>query len=54
MSNKMGSHQNGGALHGENNYAPFDKNFPDGDWIVIDPPTGPSGHSSVGPSVRNM
>lgn len=46
--------ENGGALHGENNYAPFDKNFPDGDWIVIDPPTGPSGHSSVGPSVRNM
>ncbi|AEC01300.1 extracellular solute-binding protein [Parasphaerochaeta coccoides] len=31
------------------NYAPFDKNFPDGEWIVIDPPVGPKGHSSVGP-----
>lgn len=31
------------------NYAPFDKNFPDGEWIVIDPPVGPKGYSSVGP-----
>ena len=31
------------------NYAPFDKNFPDGEWIVIDPPVGPNGQSSVGP-----
>lgn len=32
----------------ESNYAPFDKNFPDGEWIVIDPPVGPYGDSSVG------
>jgi putative aldouronate transport system substrate-binding protein len=32
----------------ESNYAPFDKNFPDGEWIVIDPPVGPEGKSSVG------
>lgn len=30
------------------NYAPFDQNFPNGEWIVIDPPTGPQGLSSVG------
>lgn len=35
------------------NYAPFDKNFPDGEWIVIDPPVGPKGHSSVGPYTAN-
>lgn len=32
----------------ESNYAPFDKNFPDGEWIVIDPPVGPNGDSAVG------
>ncbi|MDL2229404.1 extracellular solute-binding protein [Treponema sp. OttesenSCG-928-L16] len=32
----------------ESNYAPFDKNFPNGEWIVIDPPTGPEGKQSVG------
>ena len=32
----------------ENNYAPFDERFPDGEWIVIEPPTGPSGVKSVG------
>ena len=31
------------------NYAPFDKNFPDGEWIIIDPPTGPKGHAFNGP-----
>jgi putative aldouronate transport system substrate-binding protein len=36
------------AYASESNYAPFDKNFPDGQWIVIDPPKGPSGQSSVG------
>ena len=35
------------------NYAPFDKNFPDGEWIVIDPPKGPTGKSSVGPYTVN-
>ena len=30
------------------NYAPFDKNFPDGEWIVIDAITGPEGHAAIG------
>jgi putative aldouronate transport system substrate-binding protein len=36
------------AFAAENNYAPFDKNFPNGEWIVIDPPQGPDGQQSVG------
>jgi len=32
----------------ESNYAPFDKNFPNGEWIVIAPPVGPEGKSAVG------
>jgi len=36
------------AFAAENNYAPFDKNFPNGEWIVIDPPLGPNGDQSVG------
>jgi len=36
------------AFAAENNYAPFDKNFPNGEWIVIDPPMGPDGKKSVG------
>ena len=32
----------------KSNYTPFDKNFPNGQWIVIDPPTGPTGKSAVG------
>ena len=36
------------ALHNESNYTPFDNNFPNGDWIVIDPPVGPKKLSSNG------
>jgi putative aldouronate transport system substrate-binding protein len=36
------------AFAAESNYAPFDKNFPNGEWIVIDPPQGPDGQRSVG------
>jgi putative aldouronate transport system substrate-binding protein len=36
------------AYAAESNYAPFDKNFPNGEWILIDPPKGPSGKQSVG------
>ena len=36
------------AFAAENNYAPFDKNFPNGEWIVINPPIGPEGYQSVG------
>ena len=36
------------AYASESNYAPFDRKFPNGSWIVIDPPVGPDGKSSVG------
>jgi putative aldouronate transport system substrate-binding protein len=36
------------AFAAKNNYKPFDDNFPNGEWIVIDPPVGPAGKSSVG------
>lgn len=36
------------AYASESNYAPFDRKFPNGSWIVIDPPIGPEGKSSVG------
>jgi putative aldouronate transport system substrate-binding protein len=36
------------AYAAQGNYDPFDKNFPSGEWIVIDPPKGPSGKQSVG------
>ncbi|WP_407425147.1 extracellular solute-binding protein [Treponema sp.] len=36
------------AYASESNYAPFDRKFPNGEWIVIDPPTGPEGKSAVG------
>lgn len=37
------------AYASESNYAPFDKNFPDGEWIIIDAPIGPNGDQSIGP-----
>jgi len=40
------------AFAAESNYAPFDRNFPEGEWIVIDPPLGPNGHQSVGVYVQ--
>lgn len=42
------------ALASKSNYAPFDANFPDGEWIVIDPPVGPKGYSSVGPQTSAL
>ena len=36
------------ALSAESNYAPFDANFPDGEWIALDPPVGPDGSAYVG------
>jgi putative aldouronate transport system substrate-binding protein len=35
------------AYAAEANYAPFDANFPNGEWIVIDAPKGPNGNQSV-------
>jgi len=32
----------------ESNYKDFDEAFPYGEWILIDPPVGPKGQSSVG------
>ena len=36
----------------EANYKDFDDKFPEGEWILIDPPVGPSGKSSVGAYVN--
>lgn len=36
------------AFASESNYAPFDANFPNGEWIIADPPKGPKGLSAVG------
>ena len=41
------------AYASESNYAPFDANFPDGEWIIIDPPKGPEGLASVGAYDQN-
>jgi len=30
------------------NYKPFDENFPNGSWIIANPPKGPDGKSAVG------
>jgi hypothetical protein len=30
------------------NYAPFDKNFPNGEWAALPPPKGPKGLSATG------
>ena len=42
------------AFAAQSNYAPFDKNFPKGEWVVIDPPKGPQGASSIGPYTANF
>lgn len=41
-------HENFAALANKSNYADFDANFPDGQWIAMDAPTGPDGKSSMG------
>ena len=41
------------AYAAESNYAPFDQNFPNGSWLVIDPPKGPRGDMSVGVYTQN-
>ena len=41
------------AFAGEANYAPFDANFPDGEWIVIDAIEGPEGYAAVGAYDQN-
>lgn len=41
-------HENFAALANQSNYKDFDKNFPDGNWVAMDAPTGPDGKSSMG------
>ncbi len=36
------------ALSAESNYLPFDMNFPEGEWITINPPVGETGTAYVG------
>ncbi len=36
------------ALTNQSNYAPFDENFPDAEWIPIPAPTGPNGDAYYG------
>lgn len=36
------------AYASEANYVKFDKNFPDGEWIIVNPPVGPAGKQSTG------
>lgn len=36
------------ALTNQSNYAPFDENFPDAEWITLPAPTGPDGESAYG------
>ena len=38
-------HENFAALSTKSNYKDFDENFPDGQWVVLVPPTGPNGDS---------
>ncbi len=40
-------HENFAALSTKSNYKDFDTNFPEGQWIVMDAPTGPDGKSSI-------
>ncbi|MGB8980276.1 MAG: extracellular solute-binding protein [Anaerolineales bacterium] len=41
-------HENFAALANKSNYADFDANFPDGEWVIMDAPKGPDGHSAAG------
>lgn len=36
------------ALTNQSNYAPFDENFPDAEWITLPAPTGPNGDAFYG------
>ncbi len=41
-------HENFAALSTQSNYKAFDENFPNGQWSVLVPPTGPNGESADG------
>ena len=40
------------AYANKNNYKPFDDNFPNGSFIILDAPVGPTGKASIGPAVE--
>jgi len=42
------------AYASQNNFTPFDTNFPDGGFVIVEPPVGPTGKKSIGPSVRGL
>jgi len=42
------------AYAAENNYTPFDTNFPDGSFVICEAPIGPDGAQSIGPEEKNM
>lgn len=42
------------AYAATSNYAPFDKNFPEGSWTILDPITGPNGKASIGAYDQNF
>jgi putative aldouronate transport system substrate-binding protein len=46
-------HENFAALSTKSNYKDFDTNFPDGQWVVMDAPTGPDGKSSIQSVVKS-
>jgi putative aldouronate transport system substrate-binding protein len=46
-------HENFAALANQSNYKDFDTNFPDGQWVAMDAPTGPDGMSSMGVVSKN-
>ncbi|MEA4906005.1 MAG: extracellular solute-binding protein [Anaerolineaceae bacterium] len=45
-------HENFAALANQSNYKDFDTNFPDGQWVVMDPPKGPDGDSAEGVIIK--
>jgi putative aldouronate transport system substrate-binding protein len=46
--------ENFAALSTKANYSDFDKNFPEGEWVILPPPTGPDGKSAEGVSLTNV
>ncbi|HMB24293.1 MAG TPA: hypothetical protein VKP08_15725, partial [Anaerolineales bacterium] len=44
--------ENFAALANKSNYADFDANFPNGQWVAFDPPKGPDGASSAGVTIQ--
>lgn len=45
--------ENFAALSTKSNYKDFDTNFPAGEWVAIEPPTGPDGESSTGTIIKS-